>query len=189
MYFPLSVYPGPTMVLITRTDGDPLAQVGTVREVLRSVDPTVPLTETASMTSVLAESIAQQRFTATLVGGFALAALGLAVLGLYGVISFGVARRAREIGVRLALGAAPGRVLGMVMWEGAALSVIGVGLGLAGAIALGRVLAGLMFRVSPTDPAMLAGVAAILVAVALMASLVPARRAIRIDPVTALREE
>jgi ABC-type antimicrobial peptide transport system permease subunit len=147
------------------------------------------LTAITPMDQVLAESMAQQRMSALLIGIFALAALSLAVLGLYGVISFGVARRAREIGIRLALGAGPASVLGQVLWEGTTMSLAGVAVGVAGAAALGRLLATLVYGVSPTDPATLFAVSATLVAVTLVASLVPARRAMRVDPVTALREE
>ncbi len=189
MYFPLSLYPAPTMRLVVRSSGDPLGQVAAVRSALRAIDPTVPLTEIRPMDEVLAESVAQQRFSALLMGGFALAALGLAVLGLYGVISFGVARRGREIGVRLALGAEPRQVVGMVVREGIAMALIGVALGLVGAVALGRLLSSLVYQVSPSDPLTLAGVCVSLLLVAVLASLVPARRAMLVDPVTAFREE
>ena len=189
MYFPLSVYPGPTMQLVVRTAGEPLGQLPAIRATLRELDPTVPLTTPRTMEDVLAQSLAQQRFSALLIGGFAVAALLLAVLGLYGVISFGVARRRREIGVRLALGAEPGRVVSMVVREGLLMAAIGVLIGLVGAVALGRLLAGLVYQVSPTDPLTLGTVAALLLGVAALASLVPARRAMRVDPVSALREE
>jgi putative ABC transport system permease protein len=189
MYLPIAVYPGSSMSLVVAADGRPDGVLPAVRQVLRSIDPAVPLTEIQTMAEVMAESIAQQRFSATLVGTFALAALGLAILGLYGVISFGVARRSREIGVRLALGAEPGRLMGMVVREGVVLSLIGVVIGVVGSVALGRVLSRLVFQVSPTDPVTLGAVSIGLVGVAMVASLIPARRAIRIDPVAALREE
>jgi putative ABC transport system permease protein len=189
MYFPMSLYASPNMMIAARTVGEPLSGLPAVRSSLRSIDPTVPLTAIQSMDQVMAESMAQQRMSALLIGIFALAALLLAVLGLYGVISFGVARRAREIGIRLALGARPSSVLGQVIWEGTAMSLTGVALGVVGAIALGRLLTTLVYGVSPTDPATLFGVSAVLVVVTLLASLVPARRAMRVDPVTALRQE
>jgi putative ABC transport system permease protein len=141
------------------------------------------------MEDVLGESLAQQRFSATLLGFFAVAALALAVLGLYGVISFGVARRAREIGVRLALGAAPTGVLAMVVREGLVLGLAGVVIGLAGAVALARVLSRLVFGVSATDPVTLAAVALLMAGVAVVASWLPARRAMKVDPAVMLRAE
>jgi len=189
IYFPLSVYPTPNMSLVLRAAGDPLAQLGTVREALRAIDPAVPISDARPMKDVLAASLAQERFSALLIGGFALAAMGLAVLGLYGVISFGVARRNREIGVRLALGAAPRTVVAMVLREGVTMAGLGLLLGLGGALALGRLLSSLVYQVSPSDPLTLGAVAAVLLAVAVVASLVPARRAMRVDPVSALRQD
>ena len=189
MYFPLSLYPTPNMYLVVRTAGDPLGALPAVRQALRAIDPAVPLTQVLTMEQLMAGSLAEQRMSATLVAIFALAALGLAVIGLYGVVSFGVARRLREIGIRLALGASPESVVGGVLAEGATLSLLGVALGIAGAVALGRVLSRMVFEVSPSDPPTLAVVSLLLVVVALAASLVPARRAMRVDPATALREE
>jgi putative ABC transport system permease protein len=189
MYFPMSLYVSTNMMIAVHTSGDPLGGLAAVRTALRALDPTVPLTAILPMDQVLAESMAQQRMSALLIGTFALAALSLAVLGLYGVISFGVARRAREIGIRLALGAGPASVLGRVLWEGTAMALAGVVIGVAGAAALGRLLATLVYGVSPTDPVTLLAVSATLVVVTLLASLVPARRAMRVDPVTALRDE
>ena len=189
IYLPISIYSSPSMSLVVRTAADPMSELATVRSVIRAVDPAVPVTDPRPLEAVLAGAVAQQRFSATLIGGFAVAALALAMLGLYGVISFGVARRTRELGVRLALGAAPGSLMAMVVKEGVVLSLIGVGIGLAGAVALSRVLGRLVFEVSPSDPVTLGLASLLLVAVALVASLAPARRATRIDLVTALREE
>ncbi|HEX9892401.1 MAG TPA: FtsX-like permease family protein, partial [Gemmatimonadales bacterium] len=189
LYLPPSVYTGPSVTLVVSTTGAPLSIVPTVRERLRALDRGTPLTAVASMEDILAESLAQQRFSATLLGVFSTAALALAVLGLYSVISFGVARRAREFGVRLALGAHPGRVQRMVLREGLTLSLVGVGAGVAGAAALSRVVSGLVYGASTTDPATLLGVAALLTTVTLIATLVPARRAMTVDPAVVLREE
>jgi predicted permease len=189
LYLPLTAYPAPHMTLVVRSDGDPLALVGAIREQARAINPAVPVIHPRAMTDVLGESLAQQRFSATLLGFFAIAALALAMLGLYGVISFGVARRSREIGVRLAIGAAPIRVLGMVIREGLVLGLAGVGFGLVGALALGRLLSGLVFGVSPTDPVTLVAVGALLASVAVVASWIPARRAMRVDPAVVLRAE
>jgi len=149
----------------------------------------VPVINPRPMEEVLGESLAQQRFSATLLGFFAVAALALAVLGLYGVISFGVARRSREIGVRLAIGAEPTRVLGMVVREGLSLGLAGVGIGLLGALLLGKLLAGLVFGVSATDPLTLVAVGGLLALVTVVASWIPARRAMRVDPAVVLRAE
>jgi putative ABC transport system permease protein len=189
IYLPLSAYPSPHLTLVVRGDSDPIGLVGSVREQARAINPSVPVINPRSMEDVLGESLAQQRFSATLLAFFAIAALGLAVLGLYGVISFGVARRSREIGVRLAIGAAPTRVLGMVIREGMALCLTGVGLGLLGALILGRLLAGLVFGVSATDPLTLLAVGGLLAAAAVLASWIPARRATRVDPAVVLRAE
>lgn len=189
LYLPLSGYPGPTMQLVVRSAGEPMGQLAAVRDALRAIDPTVPLTEARPMDEVLSESLAQQRFSALLVGAFAVAALGLAVLGLYGVISFGVAHRGREIGVRLALGAEPTRVVRMVLREGLELAGLGVVVGVIGAWALSRLLAGLVYQVSPSDPLTLAGVSLALLMVAALGALGPARRAMRVDPARTLREE
>lgn len=189
LYMPMSVYPSPHMTLVVRANSDPAGLLPAIREKARAINPAVALNQPRLMDDVLGESLAQQRFSATLLVFFAIAALALAVLGLYGVISFGVARRSREIGVRLALGAAPSKVLGMVVKEGLALGVAGVTLGLLGAIAMGRALAGLVFGVSPTDPVTLIAVGALLAGVAAAASWLPARRAMRVDPAVVLRSE
>ena len=189
LYLPMSAYPSPHMTLVVRTDPDPLGLVPAITAQVRAIHPAVPVTQPRTMEDVLGESLAQQRFSATLLGFFAIAALALAILGLYGVISFGVARRSREIGVRLALGAAPASVLGMVVREGLVLGLAGVAIGLVGAIALARALSGLVFGVSATDPVTLLAVGALLAAVAAFASWVPGRRAMRVDPAVVLRAE
>jgi len=124
-----------------------------------------------------------------LLGAFAGTALFLAALGIFGVMSYAVAQRSREIGIRVALGADPKRVLRMVLRHASLLAVAGVGLGLVGAVSLSRAIASLLFQLSPTDPTTLAGVAVLLLAVALLASYLPARRATRVDPLIALRSE
>jgi putative ABC transport system permease protein len=124
-----------------------------------------------------------------LLGAFAGTALFLAALGIFGVMSYAVVQRSREIGIRVALGADPKQVLGMVLGHASVLAVAGVGLGLVGALSLSRAITGLLFQLSPTDPATLAGVAVLLMAVALLASYLPARRATRVDPLVALRSE
>jgi predicted permease len=189
MYFPLGLYASPAMTLVVATVGEPEAALPLVRSTLRSLDPGVPLTDVRTMREVLARSLGAQRFNATLIGAFALAALALAIIGLHGVVTFGVARRTQEIALRLALGAEPGGVMRSVLAEGAALGAVGVSIGVAGALALGRVLSGMVFGVSATDPLTLGAVSTLLMGVALTATLLPARRALRIDPIAALKEE
>ena len=189
LYLPMSAYPAPHMTLVVRGDIDPMGLMGSIREQARAINPAVPVINPRRMEEVLGESLAQQRFSATLLGFFAVAALALAVLGLYGVISFGVARRSREIGVRLAIGAEPTRVLGMVVREGLSLGLAGVGIGLLGALLLGKLLAGLVFGVSATDPLTLVAVGGLLALVTVVASWIPARRAMRVDPAVVLRAE
>jgi ABC-type antimicrobial peptide transport system permease subunit len=183
------VYTAPSATLVIRASRDPSGVILPVRAALREVDRAVPLTSVALMEEVIAESLAQQRFSATLLSVFSVGALALAVFGLYGVISFGVARRAREFGVRLALGADPGLVQWMVLREGLTLALIGVGVGLAMAAGFSRVLSGLVYRASTTDLVTLAGVTILLTGVTLAAALVPARRAMQVDPAVVLREE
>ena len=189
LYLSPSVYTAPSTMLVIRSGRDPAGVIPPVRAALRDLDRSVPLTTVVLMEDLIAESLAQQRFSATLLTVFSLGALALAVFGLYGVISFGVARRAREFGVRLALGADPRRVQWMVLREGLTLALLGVGAGLGVAAGFSRMLSGLVYGASTTDPATLAGVTALLTGVTLAAAQIPARRAMRVDPAVVLREE
>jgi predicted permease len=188
MFLPLSLYAGPSMHLVVVTAGNPEAALPTLRSTLRSLDAGVPLTNVRTLRQVFDASLGEQRFSATLLALFAAAALALVVIGLHGVIAYGVARRSREFGLRLALGAEPTSVLRSVVAEGLKLAVVGVAIGLAGALALGRVLSGLVFEVSATDPLTLGAVSGLLLAVSLGASLLPALRALRLDPARTLAE-
>jgi len=157
--------------------------------VVRGLDPEIPVARPATLDEVLARSISEPRFYMVLLGTFAAMAVLLAALGIFGVMSYAVVQRSREIGIRVALGAHPRDVLRMVLRHALVLSVIGVAAGLAVALALSRAIGSLLFQLSPTDPATLAAVALLLTAVALLASWLPARRATRVDPLIALRSE
>jgi putative ABC transport system permease protein len=179
----------PTMTLVVRTAGEPesLAQPA-VREI-QAIDKDQPVADVRTMESWLADSTARTRFGTLLLGAFACTALLLASVGIYGVISYSVTQRSNEIGVRMALGAQAGDVLKLVVGQGMRLVVFGVVLGLVGALALTRVMSGLLYGVASTDPATFAANALLLTAVSLVACYIPARRATRVDPLTALRHE
>jgi ABC-type antimicrobial peptide transport system permease subunit len=174
--------------VVLRTSSDPAAVFAATRGILRQLDPTVP-PRFNTLTGIFSESLNSRRFNLLLVGVFALAALLLAMAGVFGVLAYSVAQRTREIGVRIALGASPGNVLKMVLGQGLATAVIGTAIGLAGSFLLTRTLRSLLFEVSPNDPVTVAGVALSLMLVAMLASYVPARRATRVDPMVALRHD
>ena len=175
--------------VVAATAGDPMALAPALREAVRALDPAQAVARIRTLEEVTRRSVAQPRFRTALVGFFGLLAVGLAAIGLYGVLSYSVARRAREIGIRMALGARAGQVVGLVLAQGLGLAALGVGIGIAAALALTRVLARFLFDVTPTDPATFAGTAVLLAAVALLACWLPARRAARVDPIEALRTE
>jgi ABC-type antimicrobial peptide transport system permease subunit len=160
-----------------------------VRRELRNVDPSQPIHNVRSLEQIRSESIAPERFILALVGSFAAIALVLATVGIYGLLSYSVALRTPEIGVRMALGAQASDVRKLVMRQGLSLALAGVAIGLAGAFALTRVMRTLLFQVSPTDPLTFALIAVLLALVALMACWIPARRATKVDPMVALRSE
>jgi predicted permease len=174
-------------VMRTRTDDAPL--LGPLMRIAGDLDPTITVRSVQPVEELLAAGIAAERFNMRLLSGFALMALVLSAIGLYGVIAYGVAQRTRELGMRIALGAMQRDVLAMVVRQGLRLSVIGVVLGFAAAAAATRAMESMLFEVSPLDPATFAGVGILIVGVSLLASWLPARRAARVDPIAALRAE
>ena len=175
--------------LAVRTSVDPASVVSRIRAQIATVDENLPIFNIRTMDDVRAVSLAQRRFAVLLLGLFAAVALVLAVVGLYGTIAYAVSQRTREIGIRVALGATPGQILGMTVGQGMALSVTGLVVGLCAAFSLTRYLSSLLFGVSGADVPTFAGLSAVLLAVATLASYVPARRAARIEPVIALHQE
>ncbi|MGC2624201.1 MAG: ABC transporter permease [Candidatus Acidiferrales bacterium] len=174
---------------IARTSADPAVMLPALRQAIWSEDKEAPITDVETMDQVVAASASEPRFQAILLGSFGALGLLLSMVGIYGVISYGVTQRTREIGVRMALGAQPANVLRMVIREGMLLAAGGIVIGIAGALALGRVLQSLLFEIKPTDPATFIGVAVVLAIVALAACYIPARRAMKVDPMIALRYE
>ena len=154
-----------------------------------SLDNELPVTETKTGEQRMHESLAEPRFRALLIGAFAFLALSLATVGIYGVISYSTTQRTREVGIRMALGAARLDVIRLVVGQALLLSLAGIATGLAGALALTRFLAGMLYSVRPTDPLTFAGVSAFLIGISLLASLIPARRAAKVDPMVTLRYE
>jgi len=175
--------------IVVRTSGDPLAAASPVREVLRQIDPNLPVSGVRTMDEVVATALATPRLTGFLLGAFAAIALALAVVGLYGVLSYVVARRTHEIGIRLAMGAPQGHVLAMVLRHGLALASTGIALGLVASFAVARLMSGLLYDVRPIDPLTFIAAPLTLLAVAVLASLLPALRAVRVSPTLALRME
>jgi predicted permease len=178
-----------SMTLAVRTSIEPTSLVGAIRREVEAMDPTVPLHDIRTLEQVVADSTATRRFSLVLQMLFALVALSLAAVGLYGVLAYTVARRTGEIGVRMALGAKRSDVLRMVVGQGMTIVVIALVLGVAGALAVGRVIASLLFGVSPGDPGTYVGVVGMLLAVGFFACWTPARRASGVDPAMALRSE
>ena len=174
---------------IVRTDRDSLVLASAVKRQIWSVDSNAPITDLKTMNQIVASNVATPRFEALLLGSFAVLGLFLAIMGIYGVISYAVSQRIHEIGVRMALGARAGDVLRLVIGQGMLLTTVGIAIGLAGALALSRFLQSLLFEIKPTDPATYASVAVSLAIVALAACYIPARRAVRVDPMVALRYE
>jgi putative ABC transport system permease protein len=177
------------MTLVVRSGSGSAGMVSAVSNAVHAVDPEMPLRDILTMDDLVANSVAQQRFNMLLLGAFAGLALLLAAVGIYSVLSYGVKRSVREIGIRMALGAGLGDELRRVVFEGMKPTLLGVAVGTVGALALGRVLSSLIYEVKPTDPVTFLSMTALLAGIALMASIIPAYRATKVDPVVALRYE
>ncbi|MFN2564674.1 MAG: ADOP family duplicated permease [Gemmatimonadaceae bacterium] len=180
---------GSEKYLVVRSDADPLALAAAVRREVRALDPYQPVAEVATMSQLVHVALAERRFGTALLGAFAALALTLAAVGLYGVVSYSVAQRRPELGVRMALGASSRRVLALVLRQGLRPALAGAVAGLAGALVLTRLMTNMLFGVAPTDPLTMLAVACVLIAVAAVASLLPARRAARVHPAEALRSD
>jgi putative ABC transport system permease protein len=190
VYLPAAQAPRRWVVLVARTDSqDPLVLGELTRQAIAGLDPDLALSEVRTMEQRVAGATARPRVSAIVLGGFALAALLLAAIGIYGVVSYGVLQRTREVGIRMALGASESSVLAMVLRQGMAPVVVGMAAGLGMAWAATRVLRSLLFQVGTADPATFVAVTAFLGCAALLACYLPARRAARSDPVAALRAE
>src|SRR4030095_9536241 len=189
IYLPLAQNPSSRLTLIVRTVGDPAAMTAALRSEIQNLDRNLPVYDIKTLTEHISEALSQERLIATLLGIFGLLALLLAAVGIYGLMSYSVTQRTREIGVRMALGARSRDVLSLIVTRGLILTSIGIGIGLAAAIALTRLAGGLLFGISATDPMTFVVVPLILAGVALGACPCPARRATKVDPMVALRYE
>lgn len=174
---------------MVRTKANPAGLIGAIRKEIAAIDPNQPLTDVKTMEQRLAETVAQPRLRTWVLGSFAASALGLAAVGIYGVMAFTVAQRRWEIGLRMALGATRRDVFALTLGQGMRLVLIGLAVGLAGAFALTRVLTSLLYGIRPTDPVTFGSAVIVLGIVALFACWLPARRAARVDPMVALRTE
>jgi predicted permease len=188
-FLPLAQSASSRQLLVIRTSRDPMSFVGDVRRVVREIDPSQPISNVQTMEQMLSDQVAQRRFSMSLVGMFAALALTLALIGAYGVTSYLVSQRTREIGIRMALGADSRRVARSVVGEGLRVAGLGVFVGLIMALFTTRLASGLLYGVSPRDPLTLGAVIVTLLAVSAIANYLPARRAARVDPLTALRQD
>jgi ABC-type antimicrobial peptide transport system permease subunit len=175
--------------IIAQTSANPMPLVPAIARVVQSVDKDAPITHIETVDQIIANSAAEPRFQTALVGSFGTLGLLLAIIGVYGVISYSVVQQTHEIGVRMALGAQRRDILHMILREGMLLAITGIAIGIGGALALTRVLRSMLFEIEPTDPATFVGVAIFLTIAALAACYIPARRAMKVDPMVALRHE
>jgi putative ABC transport system permease protein len=177
------------MTLLVRTTTEPTSIVPALRQAVWSIDPNQPISNVNTMEQIVSESISRPRLNTALMGLFGALALILAAVGIYGLLSYTVAQRTQEMGIRMALGAQVGDVLRLVLKQGMVLAIIGQAIGLAGAFALTRLIRGLLFGVTPTDVTIFVAVTGVLTTIALLACYLPARRATKVDPLKALRYE
>jgi putative ABC transport system permease protein len=191
IYYSVDQNPSAFLTYVLRTSGDPAAFIGAARAVLTGIDPQLALIQPQSMEQIASQSpsVFLRRYPSYLIGSFATLALILAMVGLYGLVSYSVTQRTREIGIRVALGAQREDILRMVIAQGSGAVLVGIATGLVSALALTRVMASLLYGVKPTDVITFAGVALVLALIALAACAIPARRAMRVDPIVALRYE
>ena len=180
---------GWTPYFVIRTSSDPSALAPTLVEEIHKADANLPVTHVMTVDNLLADSVSPRRFSMSMLGLFAALALLLAAVGIYGVMSYIVSLRTNEIGIRMALGARPRDIRRVIIRLGAGLALVGIAIGTAGAFALTKLLSSLLYDVKPSDPLTFTGVAVILVSTALLACYIPARRAMRVDPIVALRHE
>ena len=188
-YVPILQNPGYAMAVYVRTTVDPTSLTQAVRQQVQAVDPNLPLFGERAMDDLVASSLAQRRFALQVVGLFAVLAMLLAGIGIYGVMAYAVNQRTREIGIRLALGASRGAILRWVFKQGMWVTLVGMAVGVLGALAATRLLRSLLFGVAPTDLITYVCLVVLLVVVALLACYIPARRATKVDPLVALRNE
>jgi putative ABC transport system permease protein len=189
MYTPFEQTPWPFLTVVIRTTAAPESAAGALRGMLARVDPMQGAGEIRTLEQYITRSVAAPRFTTLLVGAFAVTALLLAGFGLFSVMAYSVAQRRREIGIRMAIGAESSDVRRLVVGQAIRMGAVGLAIGLAGAFVVARSIGSLLYGVSPGDPATFTGVSAMLLAVMLLAAYLPARRATRVDPMTALRTE
>ena len=189
MFLPFEQSPSPWITALVRGTGDPSALAAPIRKVAQSIDASQPLFDVDLLEHRVTESLAERRDRATVLGAFAALALLMAVVGIYGVVSYSVARRTHEIGVRMALGAEHGDVLRMMVGTGLRMAASGMAIGLTGALVVTRVLGTLLYGIKPTDLTTFSIVSGILGVAAFLASYLPARRAATVDPMVALRQE
>jgi len=189
MYVPFAQAPLYGGEVVVRSSLSAASVAAGIREAVRSVDKNLPVTDIESLNDAVGQSISQERFRTFLLGSFSAIALVLAAVGIFGVMSYSASQRTHEIGIRVALGAGRRDVLRLILGQGTKLALLGLGVGLVAAFLLTRLMSSLLYRISATDPATFASVTIILLAVALTACYIPARRAMRVDPMVALRHE